>query len=72
MATCLECYTSYHNNYSVCDGQRMYSPGIPELIQIGEHQFVEVAVVKMWRTEMLFGWYVYLNFDDKNVINIYY
>ena len=55
MATFLECYTSYHNNYSVCDGQWTYFPGILEIIQIGEHQFVEVAVVKMWRSEMLFG-----------------
>ena len=53
-----ECHTSYHKNYSVCNGQWTYSPGIPELIQIGEHQFVEVAVVKMWRAEMLFRWYV--------------
>ena len=59
MATCLlQCYTSYHNNYIVCDGQWTYSPGILEIIQIGEHQFVEVAVVKIWCTEMLFGWYV--------------
>ena len=58
MGTYSECHTSYHKNYSVCNGIRTYSPGIPELIQMGEHQFVEVAVVKMWRTEMLFGWYV--------------
>ena len=57
MATCSECHTSYHKNYSVCNSQQTYSPGIPELIQIGEHQFVEVAVAKMWCTEMLFGWY---------------
>jgi hypothetical protein len=56
MAICLECQTSYHKNFSVHDGQRTYYPGVPELIQIGEHQFVEVTVVKTWCAEMLFGW----------------
>ena len=65
MATYSECHTSYHNNYSVCNGQRTYSPGIPELIEIGEHQFVEVAIVKMWCTEMLFGWFVLLKLRPK-------
>lgn len=58
MATCSECHTSYHKNYSVYDGQWTYSPGVPELIQIEGHQFVEIAIMKMWHTEMLFGWYV--------------
>ena len=53
MASCSECQTSYHKNYSV--GQRSY---YPDFIQIGEHQFVEVTVVKIWHSEMLFGWYV--------------
>lgn len=51
-----ECCTSYHKNYSVYNGQRTYYPSIPDVIQ-GEHQFIEVAVAKMWRNEMLFGWW---------------
>ena len=58
MALFSECRMSYHNNYRVFNGQRTYYPGIPQLIQIGEHQFVEVTVVEVWRAEMLFGWYV--------------
>lgn len=58
MALFSECRTSYHNNYRVFNGQRTYYPGIPQLIQIGEHQFVEVTVVEVWRAEMLFGWYI--------------
>ena len=43
-------------DYNVYNGQGIYYPSVPEVIQIGENQFIEVAVAKMWRTEMLFGW----------------
>jgi hypothetical protein len=52
----IECHTSYHNNYSVTQGQRTYYPGVPKFIQVGEHQFVETRVVSHWRALMLYGW----------------
>ena len=47
---------SYHNNYSVCQGRRTYYSGVPALLQVGEHQFVETRVVDLWRALMLYGW----------------
>ena len=55
----LGCQTAYYNNYSVKDGMRRYYDGtIPDIIQVGEHQFVEKKVVNMWRTDMNISWYV--------------
>ncbi|KIJ96432.1 hypothetical protein K443DRAFT_107273, partial [Laccaria amethystina LaAM-08-1] len=45
---CPTCKTSYHNNYSVCDGIRTYYTGIPTYLQVGEYQFVDHKVAKMW------------------------
>ena len=35
-----ECKTNYHHDYSVKDGQCTYYKGVPDLLQVGEHQFV--------------------------------
>jgi hypothetical protein len=56
---CTECQTNYHNNFSVQDGVRTYYMGIPSYILVGEHQYVEVKVVRMWIAQMLLGWYVF-------------
>ncbi len=56
---CTGCYTSYHHNYLVRDGSRTYYSGIPDVLQVGEHQFVETKLVYTWRSNMLFGWYVF-------------
>jgi hypothetical protein len=52
----IACKTSYHNNYSVCDGTRTYYAGVPTYLQVGEHQFVEHTLAKVWRGQMLLGW----------------
>lgn len=57
--TLIGCYTSYHHNYSVCNGSRTYYSDIPKVLQVGEHQFVETKLVYTWRSNMLFGWYVF-------------
>jgi len=54
----LDCCSNYHNNFVVQNGQRLYYSGIPEYIQVGEHQFVEQRIVKMWVNMMLVAWYV--------------
>ncbi|KAF8964864.1 hypothetical protein BDZ97DRAFT_2001574 [Flammula alnicola] len=54
---CPKCHTSYHKNYSVTNGYRTYYAGVPDLIQVGEHQFVETKLVHTWRANMLFGWF---------------
>jgi len=51
-----ECETTYHNNYSVKGGERVYYPGVPNFIQVGEHQYVENTLANGWRAKMLLGW----------------
>jgi hypothetical protein len=50
------CQTDYHNNFSVHDGVRTYHREFPRYVQVGEHQFVEQTVVRMWINQMLIGW----------------
>ena len=48
-----ECKTNYHHNYSVKDGQHAYYKGVPDLLQIGEHQlffFSLLFIVLLGRT----------------------
>jgi hypothetical protein len=52
----LECETTYHHNYSVKGGERVYYPGIPNFLQVGEHQYVETTLANGWRAKMLLGW----------------
>ncbi|KAF8161529.1 hypothetical protein B0H34DRAFT_781972 [Crassisporium funariophilum] len=54
---CPKCNTSYHNNYAVNGGNRIYQAGVPEFIQVGKHQFVEAKLAYSWRANMLFGWF---------------
>ncbi|KAF8958550.1 hypothetical protein BDZ97DRAFT_1923591 [Flammula alnicola] len=59
---CEGCQTAYYHNYSVKDGMRHYYDGsTPEIIQVGEHQFVERKVVNMWRTDTNISWKSFTN-----------
>ncbi|KAF7378197.1 hypothetical protein MSAN_00244300 [Mycena sanguinolenta] len=40
---CPHCKTSYQNNYSVHGGIRTYYAGVPDAIQVGEHQFTSAT-----------------------------
>ena len=51
-----ECNTSYRNNYSVCRQVRSFYGGIPDFLQVGEHQFVARKLVEMWVNMMLVRW----------------
>ncbi|KAJ7165520.1 hypothetical protein C8R43DRAFT_1122234 [Mycena crocata] len=51
-----ECHTSYQNNYSVSGGTRTYYAGVPDAIQVGEHQFVERQVLNLFVGLMLISW----------------
>lgn len=53
------CQTAYYLNYFVKNGMRYYYDGtLPEIIQVGEHQFVERKVVNMWSTDANISWFV--------------
>ena len=52
------CQSDYHHNFSVHGGERTYYDGIPEMVQAGEHQFIEVTVARMWINNLLLAWFV--------------
>ena len=56
----IDCEVNYHHNYCVEKGKRIYysGNGIPEILQVGEHQFAERKLVQLWVTMMLVSWYV--------------
>jgi CxC5 like cysteine cluster associated with KDZ transposases len=52
------CNTNYHHNFSVKDGTRTYYDGaIPDVLQVGEHQFAEQRLIQTWIMTMLLSWY---------------
>ncbi|KAG9310197.1 hypothetical protein JVU11DRAFT_9837 [Chiua virens] len=46
--SCEACKINYHHNFKVFKGEHTYYGGIPDIIQISEHQFVECQVIEMW------------------------
>jgi hypothetical protein len=54
----VDCSTNYHHNFSVSTDFRTYYDGVPDLIQVGEHQFVEKRVVNLFIGMMLLAWCV--------------
>lgn len=57
----VDCSTNYHHNFSVNTEFRTYYGGVPDLIQVGEHQFIEKRVVNLFIGMMLVAWYAYLD-----------
>lgn len=52
------CNTSYEHDYSVNANMRTYYDGIPDVIEVGEHQFVEREVLNLFTGLMLLSWLV--------------
>jgi hypothetical protein len=52
------CHVNYHHDYRVENGQRVYYETIPDVLQVGEHQFVERRLIDMWINLMLVAWCV--------------
>jgi hypothetical protein len=50
------CKINYHHDYQVFNGQRIYYDTVPDIIQVGEHQFAEQKLINMWISMMLFSW----------------
>ena len=58
--TCsLGCNTNYHHDYSVKDDVRTYYEGVPDVIKVGDHQFVEREVLNLFTGLMLISWCVH-------------
>ena len=54
--TTTECDVNYHHNFRVFKGQRIYHDTLPDIIQVGEHQFVERKLIDLWISMMLLAW----------------
>lgn len=52
------CKVNYHHNYWVFQDQRIYynGPGLPNIVQIGEHQFAERKLINTWILMMVLSW----------------
>ncbi|KAF8445913.1 hypothetical protein L210DRAFT_3392409 [Boletus edulis BED1] len=50
--SCEACEINYHYNFKVFKGERTYYGGIPDIIQVSEHQFLERQVIEMWMSLM--------------------
>ena len=56
----VDCSTNYHHNLSVSADLCTYYGGVPDIIQVGEHQFIEKRVLNLFIRMMLVAWYVCL------------
>jgi hypothetical protein len=54
--TATECDINYHHNFRVFNGERIYYDNLPDIIQVGEHQFVERKLIDVWISMMLLAW----------------
>ncbi|KAF9541039.1 hypothetical protein CPC08DRAFT_756197 [Agrocybe pediades] len=61
--SCSECRIRYHNNYSLDldTGIRSYYKGVPDVIQVAEHCYMERSLLEFFSMCMLFGWLFSLN-----------
>ena len=50
------CGINYHHNFQISNGEHIYYGGVPDILQVGEHQFVEKKVVEMWML-LMDTWY---------------
>ncbi|KAI0683441.1 hypothetical protein BC835DRAFT_1295834, partial [Cytidiella melzeri] len=45
---CSYCRTSYHYKYYVSNGRHVFYAGVPAILQVSAHRFVEVRLIDMW------------------------
>ena len=50
------CNTNYHHDYAVKDDVRTYYTGVPDVVHVGDHQFVERKVLNLFISLMLNSW----------------
>jgi len=50
------CSTNYHHDYSVKNDIRTYYEGIPSVVHVGDHQFIEKDVLNLFIALMLNSW----------------
>lgn len=60
---CDSCRVNYHHDYYIHNNERHYCGGssVPDVLQIGEHQFAETRLLRKWRLSCNQAWYGYLS-----------
>ncbi|KAG1864890.1 hypothetical protein F4604DRAFT_1586412 [Suillus subluteus] len=55
--SCKKCHCHYHYNYVVHSNaqHRTYYPGVPDYLQVADHQFVDIHLAKLWTNQHLLG-----------------
>ncbi|KAJ8693235.1 hypothetical protein PTI98_010474 [Pleurotus ostreatus] len=53
---CRKCQTHYHTDYHIHKSQRTYYGGIPDIIQVAQHFFIENALLELFVAGQVFGW----------------
>jgi len=58
--TCPACHSRYHHYYRVHaqSSSRTYYGGVPDVIQVAKHYFIESAVLELFVNCRVFGWCV--------------
>ncbi|KAH6907643.1 hypothetical protein BKA70DRAFT_1104746 [Coprinopsis sp. MPI-PUGE-AT-0042] len=62
---CRACHRRYYHNYVVhanpAVNSRTYYPGVPDVLQVAEHFFVDVTLLELFANGKMFGWLSSLN-----------
>ncbi|KAJ7028171.1 hypothetical protein C8F04DRAFT_1044296 [Mycena alexandri] len=55
---CRSCKTRYYHNYHVHKktSARTYYGGVPDVVQVAQHFFIESALLELFANNMVFGW----------------
>lgn len=59
---------NYHHNFCIKDGVCTHYDGIPDIIQVGKHQFAEKRLIQLWISLMLVSWQVT---NGKSLVNLF-
>ncbi len=54
-----ECQTRYHIDYNIQKSQRTYYGGVPDVIQVAQHFFIESSLLELFVAGQVFGWFVF-------------
>lgn len=56
----LECHTRYYHNYFVqkSANTRTYYGGVPQIVQVAQHFYIESSLLELFATNKVFAWWV--------------
>ena len=56
----IACKRSYHHNFHdhAASGIRTYYGGVPDVVQVAKHYFMDVALLEFFATSKTFAWFV--------------